>query len=1001
MPDQDHPQSHTSADVQAPEPDRAERTSDFSTPDPAGSATVTAPAAPPRFNAGRFEVLAEIARAGMGVVYRAHDPAVNRDVAVKVLQERFRNHPVAIRRFVEEGQITGQLQHPGAPAIHEIGTLPDGSPFLAMKLVKGVTLANQIAAPSPDRGGLVAVFLQVAQAVGYAHSKGVIHRDLKPANVMVGQFGEVQVMDWGLAKVLSKLPSSGPRQAEAPTQYTFIETGRSSDPGLETQAGSVLGTPAYMSPEQAGGEVELVDERADVFGLGAVLCTILTGDPPFRDRTVEAVRLRAVRGQVEDAYARLDQCGAGPELVALCKRCLMPDRDSRPRNAAEVAAAVSAHLAAVEDRLRSAERDRTAAQVKAAEQRKRRRWQAAVAGAAMLILALLGVGKWWMDRQAAERDKDRAVAAERDRQEALAALVRAEQALGSGDLALADVALAQAEGRVGADGPADLAVVLTTARRDRDFVRDMREIEDLSWAPGYINMPDAAAMASRYRAMFVKYGLDVDGVGPGAAADVVLASRVSAALVAGLGEWFTIDPKQPNLRQLLDRLDPDATRAEIRSAIAARDEGRARALVGALDGSRAPAWFAVSVGFHPMVPFEDGVRLMTAAWRAHPTDYSLAYRISQRLWATRDDRLPEMLTWARVAVALWPDSPSAHIQLAMAWRGMRNWSEAEASARRAIELGRNYPRHIRAHVTLGNVLLQKGDLDGAEASYRTAMAIDPDAIVMCYNMGLLNQIRGDLAAAEEWYRKAVARSPTTAYSREVLDQLVQKRARLKEIPHGRANPADPDEAIEFAEAASRPPRRRYVLAVRCYSWLFRTDPARADDLGKGHRYNAACCAAMAAAGKDEEMTTIGVEEWGDLTGLALKWLRADLALRASQAKGPKRSQEIRERLAHWKKDPNLASVRDPACLAAMSPSDRKAWEALWADVDTVLPEPPGRLRSLGGRASRVTQALDSPQSPCLQLEAPQNELRPGERDGYDTPVSALGGPLVAVGRCRA
>src|SRR4051794_3397427 len=164
-------------------------------------------------NPGRYEFLDEIARGGVGVVYRARDAAVHRDVAVKVLQERFRNHPVATRRFVEEGQITGQLQHPGVPAVHEIGALPDGSPFLAMKLVKGVTLADLLAGPAPDRGRLVAVFLQVAQAVGYAHSKRVIHRDLKPANVMVGQFGEVQVMDWGLAKVLSPAaPPAAPRE---------------------------------------------------------------------------------------------------------------------------------------------------------------------------------------------------------------------------------------------------------------------------------------------------------------------------------------------------------------------------------------------------------------------------------------------------------------------------------------------------------------------------------------------------------------------------------------------------------------------------------------------------------------------------------------------------------------------------------------------------------------------------------------------------------------------
>ena len=132
MSDHDHPPNHPSAGGPAAEADRADRTRAFPGPDPVVAVSAAAPAAPARLKAGRYEILDEIARGGMGVVYRAHDPAVNRDVAVKVLQERFRGRPVATRRFVEEGQITGQLQHPGVPAVHEIGALPDGSPFLAM-----------------------------------------------------------------------------------------------------------------------------------------------------------------------------------------------------------------------------------------------------------------------------------------------------------------------------------------------------------------------------------------------------------------------------------------------------------------------------------------------------------------------------------------------------------------------------------------------------------------------------------------------------------------------------------------------------------------------------------------------------------------------------------------------------------------------------------------------------------------------------------------------------
>jgi eukaryotic-like serine/threonine-protein kinase len=154
----------------------------------------------------RYVLGEEIARGGMGAVLRAFDTVLQREVAVKVLHEKYSPSSAAARRFDDEARITGQLQHPNIPAVHDLGALPDGRPFLAMKLIKGVTLEELLktrTSPEHDRGRFVAVFEQICQAVAYAHAHDVIHRDLKPQNVMVGAFGEVQVMDWGLAKVLS------------------------------------------------------------------------------------------------------------------------------------------------------------------------------------------------------------------------------------------------------------------------------------------------------------------------------------------------------------------------------------------------------------------------------------------------------------------------------------------------------------------------------------------------------------------------------------------------------------------------------------------------------------------------------------------------------------------------------------------------------------------------------------------------------------------------------
>src|SRR5262245_17055141 len=269
-----------------------------------------------------FELLNEIGRGGMGVVWRARDLSLDREVAIKFLHEKYPADSTVAERFVEEARITGQLQHPGIPAVYQVGKLADGRPYLAMKLIKGETLSQLLTDRSASPHNWLPVFEAICQAVGYAHARNVIHRDLKPSNVMVGSFAQVQVMDWGLAKVLA----SGSRShavTHDTTQplSTDILSPRASD-SSDTQAGTIIGTPAFIPPEQASGEIDRIDQRSDVFALGAILCVILTGRPPYEGKGAEAVRAAAVLGRMDDALARLDGCGAKPELIALAKRCL-------------------------------------------------------------------------------------------------------------------------------------------------------------------------------------------------------------------------------------------------------------------------------------------------------------------------------------------------------------------------------------------------------------------------------------------------------------------------------------------------------------------------------------------------------------------------------------------------------------------------------------------------------------------------------------------------------
>src|SRR5215468_5256065 len=353
-----------------------------------GAVTPVAPADLPQVPG--YDLSGEVGRGGMGIVYRARDLPLDRDVAVKLLQDGHPADSPVARRFADEARITAQLQHPGIPPVHDLGTLPDGRPFLAMKLIKGSTLDHLLAArpdPAHGRGRFVAAFEQVCQAVGYAHAHDVIHRDLKPANVMVGAFGEVQVMDWGLAKVLGARPEmrTDPDETTAPT---VVRSLRESDE-LFTQAGSVLGTPAFMPPEQAAGAVSAIDRRSDVFGLGAVLAVVLTGRPPFVADTSESTRVKAAQGDVGECFARLDACGADPDLVALCRRCLAPRPEDRPTDAGAVAKAVAA-LRAEAERVRL-EGEQVIALARSAERQKRRRLVLGAAGLLAVVLVLATV----------------------------------------------------------------------------------------------------------------------------------------------------------------------------------------------------------------------------------------------------------------------------------------------------------------------------------------------------------------------------------------------------------------------------------------------------------------------------------------------------------------------------------------------------------------------------------------------------------------------------------
>ncbi len=218
-------------------------------------------AAVPDLGGERYQLVQELGRGGMGVVYQVHDLLLERDVAVKVLSN-VTGVGRAAERLRREAQTLALLEHPGIVPIHDAGTLPDGRRFYAMKLVQGFTIAQR--RPEGSLAERLRLFLRICEPIELAHSKQIIHRDLKPANIMVGPFGEVLVMDWGIARALTEAdPESSDSDAPASSRVTAD--------------GVVIGTPGFMAPEQAAGRNDEIDERTDVWSLGAVLRFLVEG----------------------------------------------------------------------------------------------------------------------------------------------------------------------------------------------------------------------------------------------------------------------------------------------------------------------------------------------------------------------------------------------------------------------------------------------------------------------------------------------------------------------------------------------------------------------------------------------------------------------------------------------------------------------------------------------------------------------------------------------------
>jgi tetratricopeptide (TPR) repeat protein len=771
---------------------------------------------------------------GMGDVYRACDPALGRDLAVKVIKANLRHVTEAERRFLREARVTGSLQHPGVVQVHNLGRLSDGRLHYTMRLVRGHTLAEilQEDAGKPERlPYLLTIFEKVCQAVAYAHSKRVIHRDLKPANVMVGRFGEVQVMDWGLAKLLTA--EDGPAEPEEAAEAggTRLPAESADTPADLSRTGRGMGTPAYMPPEQARGEWDAVDERADVFALGAILCEMLTGRPPYSEGDGYAALGRARCGDMSEGLGRLGRCSADTELVELCRECLALEREGRPRDAAVVAGRVVAYQAEVQERLRRAELERVAAEARAqeelaraaAERAARRRLLALAAAVVLLVAGGAGGFVWQQWRQ--ER-ADRAVGSGLARTELLLQQARAEplqtdryqQALEAARSAAALAEGASAEPRRQAE---ELAARLEeeekAAAKDRQLLDTLLEVRSERDGPRYVRddngrMRELAEPTAdeQFAAAFRAWGLDVDAT-PAEEATARLKARPQAVVtevIAGLDEWAhqrRADGKPEaewrRLADLADALDdgPESRRREVRAILArgrlpleralgvlsaalrpvpipvevplGADRARLRRLAAEVDPAAEPVLGVLTLAQALRVAGEEAAagRLLGAAVRARPREVVLYQALGQLRARSRPPRWAEAVECYRAARAV---RPQLGVRLAWALIGAGRTDEGLALY---ASLVKERPTSPFMHFMQGDAREISGDLDGAIASYRRGLQLEPTFARAHYNLGLFLDNKGDRDGADAHYRKALELEPTLAPAHYSLGHLLQKK----------------------------------------------------------------------------------------------------------------------------------------------------------------------------------------------------------------------------------
>jgi tetratricopeptide (TPR) repeat protein len=748
---------------------------------------------------GRYKLLEQIGEGGMGTIWMAEQrEPVKRRVALKIIKLGMDTKQV-IARFEAERQALALMDHPHIAKVLDAGATETGRPYFVMEYIKGIPILEYCDQEKLDTRARLELFTSVCHAIQHAHQKGIIHRDIKPSNVLVTLHDGVpvpKVIDFGIAKATN---------SELTTKTLF------------TEHRQMIGTPAYMSPEQAEMSGLDIDTRSDVYSLGVLLYELLTGTTPFdmkallesgfdelmrTIREVEPHKPSTRVSKLGDTGTRTaQQRRVDPQKLSLLLRgdvdwivmkCLEKDRTRRYESANGLAADVRRHL---NDEPVTAGAPGAVYRLRKFVKRNRAHVIAASAILTALLAAIVGTSWGWVEKSRArsvaiqrQLEDDKKSAVEKARlvrnAEGTGALLRqCEDALRAGDAAQARIALDAARKRSNEGGAEHPAERLARLSDDLALSTELDAIDQFRWTWTNNRFGDENVAAERTRAALVKFGaapaagrqpLDVSADD---AAALVEGSAIRERIVLALDRllWWA---DAEALRAVLGRVDADTFRDEFRDAVVARDAEKVRRL--ALDPAIAeqPPEFAAALCVSDVVPLARRRDLLRRAALRRPSDISLLMTLQSVLSDPRDPSpLDERMRWLQAAVAADPRNSAAYTNLGRVMTESGRVDQSGACYRIAVAVD---PSNAIAHNNLGVYLKGKGALDEALACHRKAVELEPKCGFLIANLGEALAELGREDEAIDCYRKALELDPKDGYTCASLGDSLRRKGRIDE-----------------------------------------------------------------------------------------------------------------------------------------------------------------------------------------------------------------------------